>query len=229
MLAYAVSFRVLAADRERLGDPVADPMARATLLVLAVAGAALGAKALCWFEDPAVLAARWSDWQFWFEGKSIVGALLGGLFATELAKPALGIRVSTGDLYVRPLGVGMVLGRIGCFLSGVTDGTHGQPTSLPWGMDLGDGIARHPTALYEIGVIVALTLVVGRVRWRRSGDRFAAWMVGYLLWRLAVENIKTQPFPYGGLSAIQLACLLGLGWYVAFIGYRVIPARSPVD
>lgn len=229
-LGYAVAFRVLVAERARLGDPVIDPVTRMTLLVIAVAGAVVGAKALSWLEDPATLWAHRTDPAVWLGGKTIVGALLGGLAATELAKPRLGIFVSTGDVYVRPLGIGLAIGRIGCFLSGVTDGTHGVATSVPWGLDLGDGVPRHPTALYEIGWLGVLGVAVEAVRWRRPGDRFAGWMVGYLGFRLGIEALKTQPFVYGGLSAIQVACLGGLAYYAAR-GWRLArrgPPEGPV-
>ena len=78
-------------------------------------------------------------------GKTIVGGLIGGLVGVELVKLAMGIRRSTGDLYAPALAVAIAIGRIGCLLTGVADDTSGTPTSLPWGMDLGDGVSRHPT------------------------------------------------------------------------------------
>lgn len=54
----------------------------------------------------------------------------------------LGIRTSTGDLLALPLAVGITIGRIGCFLTGLSDGTFGRPSSLPWAVDFSDGI-RH--------------------------------------------------------------------------------------
>jgi hypothetical protein len=41
---------------------------------------------------------------------------------------------------------------------GVYEETYGLPSSLPWAMDLGDGIQRHPVALYEIIFLIALWL-----------------------------------------------------------------------
>jgi len=39
-------------------------------------------------------------------------------------------------------------------------------------------------------------------------------MVGYLVFRLLVEFIKPTPAPNGwGLTAIQWACVMGLGYY----------------
>ena len=74
----------------------------------------------------------------------IVGGLLGGWAGVEIAKRVLRIRYSTGDLFVFPLVVGMSIGRVGCFLTGLDDHTCGTWTGLPWAVDFGDG-PRHPT------------------------------------------------------------------------------------
>jgi prolipoprotein diacylglyceryltransferase len=104
------------------------------------------------------------------EGKTIVGGLLGGLIAVEWTKRRIGVIRSTGDDMALPLAAGMCIGRVGCFLTGLGDHTYGTPTSLPIGVDFGDGIPRHPTQLYEIAFLLALgaLLLVLRVRSARS-------------------------------------------------------------
>jgi phosphatidylglycerol---prolipoprotein diacylglyceryl transferase len=89
-------------------------------------------------------------------GKTIVGALIFGLISVELIKRYIGLRQSTGDLYAIPLALGIAIGRIGCFLTGLSDNTYGTPTNLPWAINFGDGIPRHPTQLYEIAVLLLL-------------------------------------------------------------------------
>ncbi len=71
-------------------------------------------------------------------------------------KRYIGLRTSTGDLYSIPLALGIAIGRIGCFLTGLSDNTYGIPTSLPWAINFGDGIPRHPTQLYEILFLLCL-------------------------------------------------------------------------
>ncbi|MEZ5996544.1 MAG: prolipoprotein diacylglyceryl transferase [Hyphomonadaceae bacterium] len=80
---------------------------------------------------------------------SVVGALAGAIIGVEIYKAARGIRRSTGAVFVAPFTIGITIGRWGCFFAGLPDGTYGLPTRLPWGVDLGDGIARHPVQLYE--------------------------------------------------------------------------------
>ena len=61
----------------------------------------------------------------------------------------VGITHSTGAYFAPSLAIGIAIGRIGCFLSGLEDYTYGTPTTLPWGYDFGDGVLRHPVQLYE--------------------------------------------------------------------------------
>ena len=147
-------------------------------------------------------------------GKTGVGALVGGLVGVELTKAAIGLRRSTGDLFVLPLLAGIAIGRIGCFLTGLDDHTHGLPTTLPWGVDFGDGIPRHPTQLYEIGflLLLALALRFGSRRTWPEGRRFQLFLGAYLAFRLGVDALKPMQPLAAGLGAIQWAALLGLIW-----------------
>jgi phosphatidylglycerol---prolipoprotein diacylglyceryl transferase len=56
------------------------------------------------------------------------------------------------------------------------------------------------------------------LRWRstfaiRSGDLFRFYLICYLGFRVAIDFIKPDFHPWLGLSAIQVACLLGLVYY----------------
>jgi phosphatidylglycerol---prolipoprotein diacylglyceryl transferase len=142
--------------RRRFGDPIVTPL-RWAVIASAVAGAALGSKLLFWLEDPQLTWHNLHNPAYLIGGKTIVGALAFGLLSVELVKRYIGLRTSTGDLYAIPLALGIAVGRIGCFLTGLSDNTYGTPTNLPWAIDFGDGIPRHPTQLYEIAFLLALT------------------------------------------------------------------------
>ncbi|HXE89446.1 MAG TPA: prolipoprotein diacylglyceryl transferase family protein [Terriglobales bacterium] len=212
-LGYALGFRLYLLLRGRWGDPIAAPL-RWSIVAAAAAGAALGSKILYWFEDPWQTLQRWPDPAYLMAGKTIVGALIGGLVAVEWAKRHLGIRARTGDLFAIPLAIGTAAGRFGCFLTGLEDHTFGTPTTLPWGVDFGDGIARHPTQLYEL----IFLLLLAQFLWRRSraqyesGDLFKMFMVGYLGFRLLVDFIKPG-VTVAGLSLLQWACVGVLLYY----------------
>jgi phosphatidylglycerol:prolipoprotein diacylglycerol transferase len=216
-IAYFVGFRLFLLERRRLALPVlADSDRSIWIAVAAIVGAALGAKLGYWIEDPVNAFADFPDWRRLLEGKTIVGALLGGLAGVETAKRAIGAKGSSGDAFAFPLMLGIAIGRVGCFLAGLPDHTYGNPTTLPWGVDFGDGVPRHPTQLYEIAFLLALMALIylRRKAFARPGDRFRFFMVAYLAFRLVIDAIKPMPYAYfGALSGIQLLCLAGLCYY----------------
>lgn len=190
------------------------------ILVGALVGSAVGSKVLAWFENPHVLLLHIHDKAYLMSGETIVGGLLGGLLGVELAKKCVGWRASTGDAFVAPLIIGISIGRVGCFLAGLPDGTYGTETRWFTGVNFGDGIPRHPTQLYEIGFLLLFGCVLwllSKSKFRRlavPGTYFQLFMTGYLVFRLAVEFIKPTPHIYFGLSNIQLACAMGLAYYL---------------
>ena len=213
LIAYTGGFQLYRMTRSRW--PRASMSFEQTLWIIvgAVFGALVGSKLLAWIESFPDYWAHRFDPQTWMGGKTIVGGLLGGWAGVEIAKKFLRVRHSTGDAFVFPLIFGMAIGRIGCFLTGLDDHTYGVATSLPWGVDFGDGTRRHPTQLYDIVFLTALALAlylyVRTVRVPRSGVLFRLFLLSYLLYRVAVEMIKPVFTPYAGLSAIQLASLCG--------------------
>ncbi|HEX6832338.1 MAG TPA: prolipoprotein diacylglyceryl transferase family protein [Rudaea sp.] len=215
--AYFVGFRYFLFERRRLALAALADQDRSIWIGLgAIVGAAIGAKLGFWIEDPLAAFADFPQWQHLLAGKTIVGALLGGLIGVETAKHFAGVRESSGDAFALPLIVGIAIGRVGCFLAGLDDHTYGNPTSLPWGVDFGDGIARHPTQLYEIAFLLLLAWLLHRRRaqFERTGDRFRAFLIAYLAFRLAIDAIKPIPYAYLGLlSGIQLLCIGGLVYY----------------
>ena len=138
------------------------------MIAAAVTGAALGSKLLFWLEDPQLTWQHLHDPNYLIGGKTIVGALAFGLITVELAKRYIGLRESTGDLYAIPLALGIAIGRIGCFLTGLSDNTYGTPTNLPWAINFGDNIPRHPTQLYEIAFLLTLIPILYSVLTRIS-------------------------------------------------------------
>ena len=237
---YFVLFRRLAnsnpssADSTRLSGEVIDsqlaisPSQRSSISVGALVGALLGAKLLVMAQHINLLGEDWRMFALLvLQGKTIVGALLGGLIGVEMTKKMIGVRQSTGDGFVWSVMVGMMIGRVGCFLTGLSDRTYGIASTLPWGVDFGDGITRHPTQLYEVGFLLLLIIFL---RWMvsrqlsaqklREGDLFKLFMIAYLAFRFAVDFIKPEFRPLFGMSAIQCACVGGLAYYCKDI-YRL--------
>ena len=223
-LAYSTGYYLYRRAR-RSGDVIDDP-ARRWILGAAILGGLIGSHLLAAFEDPSGLKNAWPQLGLEFGGKTIVGGLIGALLTVEWAKRVLGITVATGDLLAVPLCVGVAIGRIGCFLSGLEDQSYGIATGLPWGIDIGDGIKRHPTQLYEMLFLAGLggMLVLRTGLQATIGDRFKGFMVGYIGLRVLVDFIKPA-VRFGGLSAIQWACLAVLAYYAPHVPRLIAEVR----
>jgi len=212
-LGYISGYLVYKRERSRHGDVVPEPQ-RWTVLAAAAVGALVGCRLLGLAEQwPAVLAA-WRSGDllrllFSPGGKTVVGGLLGGWLGVEIAKRFSGIHRRTGDLFVLPLCVGIAVGRVGCLLAGLADDTYGKPTSLPWAVDFGDGIGRHPVQAYEILFLILIAMLVSRKDKLPEGARFRIFLASYLAWRVVIDFLKPQPL-LRGLDVIQWASLAGL-------------------
>ena len=212
-LSYAAGYAVFRHLRARQGD-VVDVQQRWTVLAGAALGALVGSRLLGIAEQWPTLEAAWSTGRlpallFSPGGKTIVGGLLGGWLGVELVKRLSGITRRTGDLFVLPLCVGIAVGRVGCLVAGLADDTYGKPTNLPWAVDLGDGIGRHPVQVYEILFLVSVGIVVSGVKRLPEGARFRIFLGSYLAWRIVIDFLKPQPL-VAGMNVIQWAALVGI-------------------
>jgi phosphatidylglycerol---prolipoprotein diacylglyceryl transferase len=209
-LGYMAGFAAYRYFQRRSGD-VLNEQQRWSVIAAAAIGALVGSRVLGVLEQAPAVHIYWSEFFLPGGGKTIVGGLLGGWLGVEIAKRLQGIPTRTGDLFAIPLCIGIAVGRIGCLLAGLADNTYGKPTSLPWGVDFGDGIARHPTQAYEIVFLAALAIALGWLgrRPHSNGALFRAFMSAYLSWRLLIDFLKPQPV-IGYMSVIQWACVAGL-------------------
>ena len=149
---------------------------------------------------------------------SVVGALVGAIVAVEIYKAVRGVRGSTGGVFVGSFTLGVVIGRFGCLFAGLPDRTYGTPTTPPWGVDLGDGVARHPVQLYEsaaMAAFLALYLLGLRAKadWamRRGFYVMCGW---YGAQRFCWEFLKPYPKVIGPFNLFHLLCmgLIAYGW-----------------
>jgi prolipoprotein diacylglyceryltransferase len=198
-------------------DPIINDH-RTLLLIAAAFGAFTGSRLIGALENPTLFFGGGGEngLFYYLRSKTIVGGLLGGLVCVELTKRLIGIPYRSGDVYVFPLLVAMIIGRIGCFLMGIQEPTFGTVTTAWMGMNLGDGLLRHPTSLYEIAFLTFLFWAGTQVQKKwvvRPGRLFMFFMCGYLLYRLGVGFIQPAA-RWVGLSAIQWSCVGGLCWYL---------------
>lgn len=193
----------LAVWRWRLGEAVQRienaGLGYAVALVLGAAIGGFGAGTLnLWLSDEPGI------------GRSILGALAGAIATIEFFKAARGIKGSTGLIFVPAFATSVMVGRWGCFLSGLDDQTHGTPTTLPWGHDFGDGIARHPVQLYEsfamAGFLLAALVLIGRRQPFFMANGFYLLVLFYAAQRFVWEFLKPYGAILGPLNLFHFLC-----------------------
>jgi phosphatidylglycerol:prolipoprotein diacylglycerol transferase len=149
----------------------------------------------------------------WFaSGKTLLLGLAGGYLGVEAAKWSLRVRIRTGDSFAVPVALGIGIGRWACLAAGCCYGT---PTSLPWGIDFGDGLRRHPTQIYEsIFHLAAAALLAAALRrgWLR-GQLIKVYILAYAAYRMASELIRPEPRLWFGLTGYQWAALALAGLF----------------
>jgi len=151
-------------------------------------------------------------------GFSMAGGIAGAIAAIEAFKKMTGVTGSTGIAFAAPFAATVAVGRLGCFFAGLDDYTYGTPTSLPWGVDFGDGVHRHPVQLYEALAMAAMWLLL--MHKLALQDRF--WLANgfylvvgwYGLQRFVWEFLKPYATLIGPFNLFHVVCL-GLVLYAA--------------
>jgi phosphatidylglycerol:prolipoprotein diacylglycerol transferase len=195
---------------------------RLIVLAAALAGGILGAKLTQW------LALGWpvslpldSIIDPRHGGRTILGGVICGWIAVEIAKRFLGIRYSLGAPFALGLCAGEAVGRIGCLFNACCigcplSGSFGSPLTadeLPY-PSLLRGIWqysdwRYPVQLYSSLALVALFALLWWLRPRlvRDGDLFYVYLLAGGLLRFALEFYRASEKIWHGLSLAQLVSL----------------------
>lgn len=213
-LSFIVGFRYYVILRKNSIDTISSNN-RLSIIIGAIFGALFFSRFIAFLENPI-----WHSSQgilFSLNNKTIMGGLFGGLLGVEFVKKQIGEKNSSGDLFTLPIILGIIIGRIGCFLAGVKEFTYGKETSFFFGIDLGDGLQRHPIALYEI-IFLGFLFIAMKVLMKSSyriidGGYFKIFMISYFSFRFFIEFIKPNSFLILGLSSIQYLCLICLLYY----------------
>lgn len=178
------------------------------LQAITLASALLGAKIAVLFGDALWPLRPFHDWAgLLLSGRSIVGALLFGFVAAELAKPLLGYRLPPNDRFAIILPFSIATGRLGCWMAGCCLGVE---STGPWAMTGVDGVSRIPAPLIEFAfhVFAGVALIA---LWRRGalrGRLFALYLVAYGLFRFVSETWRVTDKAFYGYSAYQWMALM---------------------
>jgi len=177
-----------------------------------------------WLEDPLYLLRVWEG------GMSFHGGLIGVLVALALFAHRRGRKIADVFDFAAALpGIGIFAVRIGNFINGEL---WGKPGDVPWAM-LVDGIARHPTQLYEAlleGVLLAVVLwwftSKPRPQWAPSG----LFLIMYAAGRLTVEFWRLPDAHIGYLAGgwLTMGHVLTLPMLLAGIALMLFAYRRNV-
>ncbi|WP_395750054.1 prolipoprotein diacylglyceryl transferase [Prosthecobacter sp.] len=168
-----------------------------------------------------LLAEGWLEWQQpdrwlrWATGKSVLGGLLGAYAGVEWVKHLVGHRSSTGDAFAVIVPVGILLGRVGCYVNGCC---LGRPVAGVFAARDVQGVARWPAPFVE-GAFQVLVLVVILLLQRRGllRDRlFFLYLAAYGVFRFVHEFMRDTPRIWLGLSGYQFisAAMAVLGLFM---------------
>lgn len=223
LLAYGFGARSIALNFKTIsskpGSVYDDPWYWRSLTIGAVIGAILVGSSESFFN------ANTDNFLAWIKsihlGHSISGALFGGVVSVEIYKMKSKKIGSTGFIFVLPLLGGTFIGRWGCFLSGVADNTYGVESS-GFGIDIGDGINRHPVALYESLVCLFLffTFKFWSQRSPKTFQNFAFYLytLSYSLQRFFWEFLKPYPkvkgLPINVFQTIAIVMMVYSIWMI---------------
>lgn len=138
-------------------------------------------------------------------GRALLGGMICGWLAVEVAKRSLGIRRSTGDLFALALPAGEAVGRIGCFFNGCCFGTR---CDAPWAVYQHDAW-RHPSQIYSAATAAAIFtgLLLVRKHLTREGDLFKLYLLAFGASRFLLEFLRQNDTFWLGLTPMQWFCL----------------------
>lgn len=220
--AFFIGFRYFLYLRKKQSDSISTPN-RIWILIGAIIGSTIGSRLVGGLEDPEQIKMANSIWMHFYQNKTVLGGFLGGVWGVEGVKYFLKEKQSSGDLFTYPMLLALIIGRLGCFSMGVFEETYGIPTTFFTGIQLGDGVDRHPVTLYEIAFLILLWMGLVTIEKKRaspSGTRFRRMMIAYLMFRFLLDFIKPHYTFSIGLSTIQITCIIGLIYYYLLSFYK---------
>ena len=239
-LMYLVAFAaVLILGRIRLSSPAAkaigmDAKALDDLLLYGVFGVLLGGRLgyVVFYKPDYYLANPAEIIAIWQGGLSFHGGMLGVILAIALFAWRRGISfLAVGDFLAPLVPFGLAAGRLGNFINGELWGRVADPGQVPWAMifpQAGDGLARHPSQLYQMaleGLLLFVVLWWMSRRPRPVGFISGCFLMGYGAFRFVVEYTR-EPDAFLGLLSLGLSMGQWLSIPMMVIGaVMIIAAR----
>jgi len=178
-----------------------------TVYIAALTGAFLGAKIVYLAAEGWLFWNNSHRWIIWATGKTILGALLGGYLAVEIAKKLIGYKKPTGDYFAVVAPLGILFGRVGCLLHGCCLGRECAPAW--WTLRDQFGIDRWPAVPVEMAfnfLALGSALLLQKLRLLR-GQHLHLYLLAYGVFRFFHEWMRATPRVAPGLTGYQIAAL----------------------
>jgi phosphatidylglycerol:prolipoprotein diacylglycerol transferase len=146
-----------------------------------------------------------------FYGGLIGATIAGSIYLAWKKLPVWKI----ADILAPSIALGSVFGRLGCLMNGCC---YGYPCDLPWAIHFPAdhataGVAVHPTQIYDalLNLILYLLLAWGFRYKKFDGQIFAAYLMGYALFRSLAEHFRGD-YPadhiHNGLTSAQVLSVI---------------------
>ncbi len=189
-----------------------------TVILVALVAGVLGARAMYVIEHVEQFRREWASvLALWQGGLTLYGGVIAGAAAALLVARRAQLPMWTvADALTPSLALGMMFGRVGCFLNGCC---YGHPTSMPWGVvfppdsfaGLEFGSAPvHPSQLYfsAAGLVLFVLLWAVRTRIRTPGVLFWAFVALFGLTRIPLDmtrayDAQAQVARLGGMTITE--------------------------
>jgi len=199
------------------------------IYISALAGAFLGAKFIYLAAEGWLYLGDKDQWLKWATGKSIIGGLLGGYAAVEVAKRILHYTPATGDRLAIVAPIGIMFGRVGCVLHGCCLGC---PYKASWlGVISNGDMARWPAAQAELlfnAIALAAVLLLRRNN-LLAGQHFHLYLIAYGLFRFVHEFLRATPPLIGPITGYQIAALVLLAFGAVAFAHRRKASTSLIN
>lgn len=182
-------------NREQISD----------LIFYSAIGVILGGRLgyMLFYGTAQLVAEPWSIIKIWQGGMSFHGGLLGvavavWFFSRKIQKSFLEVT----DFVVPLVPLGLAAGRAGNFINGEL---WGRVTDVPWAMVFPntDGLPRHPSQLYELGLEgIGLFVVVWwyAAKPRAVGQVSGVFLMAYAVCRVVIEAFREPDAQLGYLA-----------------------------
>lgn len=186
-------------------------------------------------------ANLWKVFAIWEGGNAIFGALIGGAVGAWIGCRMTGIRFwSFADALAPAMLVAQATGRLGNYFN---QELFGDPTTLPWGLEITypnaawpigvpEGTLFHPMFLYELlwNLLGALVIVLlEKTFYLRWGKAFGLYLMWYGIGRSFLEAMRLDPSEeiLGIRTNILAAWIaIAIGLVIIFVQSRRHPGKE---